>query len=251
MRARAFSFSAWLRLSVFSGLCWVVTPGAVFAGGEDAAAKATTIESAFASTTVQISVSPGAETVPVEWKFSNHWDIPLVIEKFDQSCGCLAGILDQGAVEPGKSGVIWAAFTPGAHRGLLRKSLHVRFVGHEKPVELVLEATIPSSVELSKSELVWKVGEEMKAQTIEVTTGTDADFNITGLRGVPESQFSITEETLITQRHYRLHITPVDVSTPGVLCLQVRTNSADSRDQVLPVFLRISPPAIGTEVPAL
>jgi len=260
MKLGAFCFRDFLweffrnsfRIPAVCGLFYFFAPGLLLADTEGEG-TAPSIQSAFDSTTVKITTMPNEVGVPVEWKYSNLWDFPLVVEKFEQSCGCLSGLPESKIkiIESGERGIIRASFTPGANRGLLRKSLHVRFVSHEKPVELVIEATIPSSVELSARELDWISGEKPATQSIEVTSGTGADFSITSLPGVSKKQFSITEETLVAQRHYRLHITPVDVSTPGVLCLQVRTNSADSRDQVLPVFLRISPPAIGTEVPAL
>lgn len=200
------------------------------------------LESIFESTTIQIKALPDSVNIPIEWKYTNHEKNLLMVDKFEESCGCLSGKLEQQALETSKSGVIRASFTSGPNRGLIRKSLHVRFVGYEKPIELIVEAVISSSVELSSKELTWNVGEEMKVKTIDVTTGTNADFNIIGLIGAPETLFTITQETLTPTRHYRIHITPLSGNTsPGVHCLQVRTDSKDARDQILPVFLRIAP----------
>ena len=205
------------------------------------AADARAITSAFASTITKIDAMPEDTAVPVEWSFTNHWEFPLVIEKFDESCGCLSGKMHpQGdeAVAPGQSGVIRASFTPGAHRGLVRKSLHVRFAGHERPVELVVEARVPCSIELSGRELTWEAGAAPAPQTIEITTGTGVDFTITGLGGVTDSQFHISQETVEPSRHYRIAITPADGVAPGVHTLLVRTDSPDPRDRVTAVFLR-------------
>jgi hypothetical protein len=206
------------------------------------AAEPLGIESAFESTTARITAMPDAQGVPVEWTYVNRWDFPLVVERFEQSCGCLSGQAEQAAQEavpPGKTGMIRASFTPGAHRGLLRKSLHVRFIGHDRPVELVVEASIPSGIELSTHELVWKAGEKTGSQIIEVTSGTGKDFAITGLLGVSERLFSIKREVLAEGRHYRLHITPIESRVGGIHCLQIRTDSSDPRERVLAVFLRI------------
>jgi hypothetical protein len=202
------------------------------------------IESAFESTTARITAMPDAQGVPVEWTYTNHWDFPLAVERFEQSCGCLSGEpgkADLEAVPSGKTGTIRASFTPGAHRGLLRKSLHVRFIGHDRPVELVVEASIPSGIELSMHELVWKAGEKPGPQIIEVNSGTGKVFAITGLLGVSERLFSIKREVLAEGRHYRLHITPVEPLVGGIHCLQIRTDSSDPRERVLAVFLRIEP----------
>lgn len=219
--------------------CFATVAGQI-ALGDEARATPVGIEGAFVATTIKIKAMPDAVDLPLEWKFTNHSDLPLMVEKIDQSCGCLAGALDQQSYESGKSGVIRATFTPGTSRGLVRKSLHVRFVGYDKPVELIVEATVASSVELSIRELEWKRDEKITAQTIDVTSGTGADFSIVGLQGVSESQFTITQETISPLGHYRIQITPATGLPPGMHCLQVRTDSADPRDQVLPVFLRIS-----------
>lgn len=210
-----------------------------FVSGNESLTK--TIESAFESAVVQLIVKPNDKAVEAVWTYTNHWEIPLLVERFDQSCGCLSGnVAPSGhqAVAPGKSGSIRAEFTPGNHRGLLRKSLHVRFVGHEKPVELIVQANIPSTVELSTRELHWKADSKSPApQIIDITSGTGADFAITGLVGVPESHFTITSETLTENRHYQVTITPVGTLPVGVDTLQIRTNSSDPRDRVFAVFL--------------
>jgi len=206
------------------------------------AGETRTLASAFTSTMARISVMPDVSSVPVEWKYTNHWDFPLLVEKFDQSCGCLSGKMNpEGGkpIAPGQSGVIRAAFTPGAYRGLVRKSLHVRFVGHERPVELVVEAQVPYSVELSAREITWKADAADASQIIDVTSGTGVDFTITGLGGVSATQFQISQKTVEPSRHYRLVITPADGVAPGVHTLLVRTDSPDPRDRVTAVFLRI------------
>ncbi len=221
--------------------------------GFASAKESPSLESAFSSTTAKISTTSSAVNVPVEWTFTNHTDQQMAVEKFDESCGCLSGQAQlQGAtpVEPGKSGVIRANFTPGGYRGIVRKSIHVRFVGYAKSIELIVEASIPSSVEISNREPVWVVGKEITSQTIDVTTGTGEDFNIKSLQGVPESLFKISQETVTPKRHYRLNITPVSLSAPDIQTLQIHTDSKDTRDQVLPVFLRISKTKSVAQIPS-
>jgi len=208
-----------------------------------AAKEISSIESAFSSTITKISTTSNAVNVPVEWTFTNLSSEPMAVEKFDESCGCLSGqaqLQGTASVEPGKTGVIRANFTPGGYRGIVRKSIHVRFVGYEKSIELIVEASIPSSVEVSNKEPVWAMDEEIKPLIIDVTAGTGEDFNIKSLQGVPESLFKITQETVTPKRHYRIQITPLSLSAPDIQTLQIHTDSKDTRDQLLPVFLRIA-----------
>jgi hypothetical protein len=206
-------------------------------GGATATPAAT-----FISTTAQVSAMPDSVNVPVEWHFTNTGDLPLVVENFIESCGCLSGNMAAQTAEPvapGKSGVIRASLAPGQHRGLLRKSLHVRFVGHEKPVELVVEAKIPSPVELSARDLTWTAEEPTAAQSLDITTGTGTVFNITGLSGLADAHFNVRQETLIDKSHHRITITPAAGVPSGVHTLLIRTDSPDPRDRVTAVFLRM------------
>jgi hypothetical protein len=102
----------------------------------------------------------------------------------------------------------------------------------------VAEAHIPSPVELSSQELTWMANKAAETEIIEVTTGTDQKFEITGLLGVSEYLYEIRKEVVTEGSHYRIHIKPTDKVGLGIQTLQVRTNSPDPRDQVLAVFLR-------------
>lgn len=206
------------------------------------AAEPLGIESAFESTTARISAMPDSQDVPVEWTYTNRWDFPLVVERFEQSCGCLSGQSGQAdpqAVPPGKTGTIRASFTPGAYRGLLHKSLHVRFVGHEGTVELIVEAKIPHIVEFSERDLKWDADSRSAAKTIEITSGTGANFTIANLGGVSDEWFLIKQETVESRRHYRISITPHKAAPAGIHSLLVRTDGADPRDRVAAVFLHL------------
>jgi hypothetical protein len=222
---------------LFVSVCLCIA-GVCGAAGEEPETSDDSIASAFASTVVRINVQPGGQEVPVSWTYTNRFDIPLMVERFEESCGCLSGVADKEAVAPGESGKIHAIFAPGGYRGKVRKSLHVRFAGFDMPVELVAEATIPSHVELSQRELVWKAGESLEAKTIDITSGTGAAFTITSLPGVPENQFTITSETLAAGTSYRLSIVPTAAAT-GQHCLQIRTDSPDPRDRVNAIFLYV------------
>ncbi len=210
-------------------------------------AVAPSIREFFASTIQRVNFTQGSSSIPVEWTFTNRGNIPLLIERIDTSCGCLAPLIDHKQIAPGASGTIRATLTPGSLRGLLRKSLQVRFVAYDQPVELIAETFIPTSVALSQNELTWTSCESTQAsatQIVDVTTGTDASFSITGLVGVHESQFTIIQKTITPEKHYQLHITPSNAkpATSISTALQIRTNSPDPRDQVLVLLLRQSAP---------
>lgn len=206
---------------------------------QDLAAK-NGIRSAFVATEVKIDVEPSKKEFVAEWKYTNPYEQPLAIDAISSSCGCLAAPkVEFKPIAKGESSSISATFTPGNHRGILRKSLYVTFAMYEKPIELVVEAHIPSPVELSTQELSWTKENKNQPQIVDVTSGTAQDFEITGLLGVPESLFSVVKETVTEKRHYRLRITPTGEPVQNIQVLQVRTDSKDPRDQVIAVFLRV------------
>jgi hypothetical protein len=231
-----------LRSLLFVAACFVA--GSYARAAEEGTGPS--LASAFASTVSLISVPPGETTVPVTWTYTNRWDFPLVIERIEESCGCLsAGITNDAdaiqEVAPGKTGKIEARFTAGGHRGLLRKSIHVRFVGHDKPVELVAEAKIPSHVEISGQELAWKVTDASLPKSVTLTSGTGEGFAITALQGLPADQFTLSQETSGDGTRHEVRITPSG-SASGMHILQIHTDSPDPRDRVKAVFLRLPAP---------
>lgn len=192
----------------------------------------------------RVLYTPGALSIPVEWVYTNHWGIPLVIERVDTDCGCLAPHVEHKQIAPGAKGVLRATVTPGTLRGALHKSLTVRFVAYAEPVQIMVETNIPAAVELSCRELVWPVKSSATsgdAQIINVTSGNKADFAITGLLGVQASQFVISQKTIVHGQHYQILVTPTNPTADVSAAMQIRTNSPDPRDQVLVVPLRQTP----------
>ncbi len=237
----AFRFGIGSIKSIVLSIFLTVAVGMECAFSQDAA-ETISLASAFTSILTKVDVKPGQTTLPASWEFTNRGDFPLAVERIESSCGCLAAQVGGQVVEPGETGRIEAIFQPGAYRGTLRKSIHVRFVNFPKPIELVMEAHIPSPVEISTNELCWHTDEDPKTQTIEIKSGTGAPFIVTDLLGVNPELFTIAKESRNKeQTSYRLSITPLGKPDPGTHILQVRTNSPDPRDQVFAVFLQVHP----------
>ncbi len=198
------------------------------------------LTTAFPDKVVKIQTKLGVDRYKAEWAFTNPHELPMVVEGIESDCGCLVPKVDSSVqVAKGKSGTIVAEFSPGARNGFLRKTLTVRFVGYDSPIKLIFEAKIPAPVEVSSMELTWTAKDPKQVQTLEVTTGTSSDFQITELAGVPERLFTIKRETVEEKRHYRLQITPTDKVGQGVQYLQIHTDSEDPNCQILEVYLRV------------
>ena len=198
------------------------------------------ISTAFPNKLVKLQVEPGKDRYQVEWAFTNPHELPMVVQEAESDCGCLKVAVDSTQqVAQGQAGKITAEFSPGVRRGFLKILIKVRFVGYDKPVDLVFEAKIPAPVETSTKELTWTAKNRHQAQTLDVTTGTSKDFKITDLNGLPEGLFVIKQETVKEKRHYRLTITPTAKAKPGVQYLQIQTDAPDPNDQTVEVYLRV------------
>lgn len=232
--------STFSRFACISGLLALLLPAQVSAQAPSSP-PAADITTAFSTLAQRVEYTAGNQTYPVEWTYTNHWNIPLVIERIETSCACLTPQAESLQVAPGATGEIHSSLIPGSYRGLFRKSHHVKFVGFEKSVELTAEVTIPSPVMVSKQELTWTVKDHSSSATqiIDVTTGTNAAFKIKELLGVSEAQFRVEKKTIVPEKHYQLHITPAKQvpTSPSSTALQIHTDSPDPRDQVLVIFL--------------
>jgi len=231
-----------LRPGFRSALCLMSAfVGTALLGMAQSDPSAEDLRNVFLDRTVQLEVQPGKQSYDVEWSFMNLFGVPMKIERIESSSDSLKGKTGHPQFEDLDVGAIKATFTPGELRGLVRNSIRVYFVGCENPVRLLLEARIPTAVEVSTSELTWlneRLSKADRTRSIDVTSGTGEPFAITGLSGLSEDSYAVSQETVVENRHYRLHITPADKLTTGTATLQVRTNAEDPRDQLLSVSLR-------------
>lgn len=167
------------------------------------------------------------------YEFRNSGDLPLVVDRFFQSCGCMLGEWDGVPVEPGAVGRIKAKFLTKGLRGVIRKTLQVKFV-ECGTVELVAEVTIPEVINYSARTLRWSVGEKPEPRIISIVVKSDRPVHVMSVKG--DAGFDTKLETVEDGRHYRIAITPSDTSAERVGVFQVRTDAKDPRDALQGIF---------------
>lgn len=192
---------------------------------------------AFTSKILKTAVEPGVAVVELTYEFKNTGELPLVVEQFSRNCGCMIGEWDGVPVEPGAAGRIKAKFLTKGLRGVIRKSLHVKFV-ECGTVELVAEVTIPEAITWSAPTLRWETGGAAQAGEVEIVVRSAAPINVLSAT-VNDSGFSTSLRTLENGRHYRLTVTPRDTATARVGVVQVRTDSKDPHDALHTFFARV------------
>lgn len=192
-------------------------------------------------------VAPGSAeqvsgVVELEYEYTNTGDLPLIVQKFGQSCGCMSGEWDEEPVEPGTSGRIKARFLTKGLRGTVRKSLDVKFLEY-KTVRLTAEVVIPEMFAYSTRTVRWSLGEEAVAREVDIRVNSKHPVRILsvgGGGGMFESELRELEEG----RHYRVSITPRDTLSERVGTFQVRTEAKDPRDALQGLFGVIEKPPV-------
>ena len=136
----------------------------------------------FDSKEIKIEAAPGAAVVDLSYEFTNTGEIPLVVEEFSHSCGCMQGAWDGVPVEPGGRGKITAKFLTNGLRGTIRKLVRVKFVGSGS-VDLIGEVRIPESLTYSAQTLRWVVGEEFRSQWVDVVIDPQSPLRVLSVNG--------------------------------------------------------------------
>jgi hypothetical protein len=187
----------------------------------------------FTTRQIKTTTEPGTGEVVLAYDFINKADLPLVVEGFVQTCGCMVGEWDGNPVEIGSSGRIKAKFLTKGLRGTVRKSLLVKFVGFGT-VELIAEVTIPEALTYSAQTLRWSVGGKAEPRVIDIVIRSPKPVRVLSVRG--DSAFAAALETVEEGRRYQITITPHNTNAERVGIFQVRTDAADPRDALQGLF---------------
>lgn len=181
---------------------------------------------------IKTTAEPGV--VELRYEFTNTGEIPLVVEGFSQSCGCMKGEWDGVPVAPGARGSITARLLTRGLRGKVRKSLHVKFVASGE-VELIGEVLIPEVLAYSAQTLRWKVGGEPLSKQVDIVANLKTSVKVLSV-SANDPAFSCELLAGGDARTWRIVITPRDTNTARVCVLQVRTDSKDPRDALHGLF---------------
>jgi len=213
---------------------------AVAAGGAAQAASPGAAAAKFDATEVKAGAEPGVEAVELVYGFTNTGELPLVVEEFGHSCGCLQGEWDGVPVQPGARGKITARFLTKGLRGTVRKSVHVKFVAGGN-VELVGEVTIPEALKYSAQTLCWSVGEAASPKQVDIEVSANAPVRVLSV-SANDPAFSCELQAAGEAGKYRITVTPRDTAAERVGVLQVRTDAKDPRDALKGLFALIEKP---------
>lgn len=224
----------------------VLVAGSAFAAGNETKPEAGEVPGLrFSSREAKVTVEPGIQVVDLNYEFTNTTDMPVAVESFLQSCGCMSGEWDGKPVDPGAKGIIKAKLVTTGLRGKVRKSLHVKFL-ELGTVELTGEVTIPDAITYSAQTLRWTQGEASTPKHVDIEVHSVKPIKILSVSNT-DPAFATRLETIKEGRSYRVIVTPRDTTSDKVGVFQVRTDAADSRDALQGLFAVIEKPAMTSD----
>ena len=198
------------------------------------AAPAGLVTARFDSREIKAEAEPGAAVVELCYEFTNTGDMPLAVEEFSHSCGCMQGAWDGVPVEPGARGKITARLLTKGLRGTVRKALHVKFF-EAGVVELIGEVRIPEALVYSAQTLRWTVGGEPQPKRVDIRVNPKTPVRVLSVVA-NDPAFSCELLSGTEAGTYQIVITPRDTATARICVLQVRTDSKDPRDALHGLF---------------
>ncbi len=206
------------------------------------AARETALPAKFETREIKATTEAGVAVVDLCYEFTNTGEIPLAVEEFIHSCGCMLGEWNGVPVKPGEKGRITARFLTKGLRGTVRKSLRVKFL-EAGTVELTGEVTIPETLTYSAQTLRWGIGAACTPREVDVTVHSKKPVRVLSVE-CGDGTFTSGLATLEEGRRYRVTITPRDTATERIGIFQVRTDAADPRDALQGLFAIIEQPAM-------
>lgn len=194
-------------------------------------------EARFTAREIRTAVEPGVAEVVLGYDFINDGDLDMAVEQFSQTCGCMIGEWDRKPVPKGSAGRINARFLTSGLRGVVRKSLHVKFFAYGV-VELVAEVTIPETLAYSTRTLRWEGGESPAPKDVDIEVRAKAPLHVLSATA-SDPGFSTALRPVEEGRRYRLTVTPRETSSRRMAVIQVRTDSKDPRDALQALFAMV------------
>ena len=205
----------------------------------------------FESTMVVVNAAADDKSSQIDFKFTNKGKEPVFISHIDPDCDCLTIMASGGTTladkriryRAGDSGIIRSQFKIGNKRGQLNHKIMVWLTGDPKDdpsIQLEARINVPQLITMIPRTLKWKVGEETKAKSVEVTMNYDRPIHITETKSTSPN-FTIEMVAIEKGKHYTLSVIPKDTSSPGIGVIQILTDSEveiQSREQVFAMVHR-------------
>ena len=187
------------------------------------------------SPTQEFERLPEDGAVEAHYGFKNTGSTPVTIARINSSCGCTVAQTDKKTYLPGESGQITARFSFGNRKGLQRKVITVGLTdGTEQ--QLALDVTILEPLTVRPGLLVWRVGEDPSAKTVQLTAAKGTPVKI---RSVTSSSPRINAQLKTAASDYTVTVAPVDTAEKLSTTVMIQTDYPPDAPKSYPVHVRV------------
>ncbi len=193
----------------------------------------------FENETRDINADLNAKTVTSDFKFTNTGKQAVTIKAADAGCSCLAVEVagKKMTYAPGESGMLRTTFEVGSFQGMVNKAIHIWLEGdpEEKPSHTIhLKVHVPVIISVEPKSLKWDLGKG-GMQPIDVKMDYDKPITI---KKVESSNPSFTSKLVTVEegKHYRIEVTPVDITTPGLTIIRIETDADVEKHRIQQAF---------------
>jgi hypothetical protein len=169
---------------------------------------------------VTVNTLPFQVTQDVVFEFTNHSAKPVRLIDLQTNCDCLDAKADREIYAPGAAGTIRASFTIGDREGLYERTITVVTDETAPAVRLLVRIEVPALTQLAPRSVSWAVNSAPDEKTVELTAAAGLAINFTEAQPTNDA-FAVRLETVVSGRHYRLHLRPRDTATPASAAIRV------------------------------
>jgi hypothetical protein len=197
----------------------------------------------------EVHAEADAESVTVEFHFTNPDDKPLTIRKYDSGCSCIGLRVkdDKLRYAPGESGVLQADFKVGNYAGTVDKviALWLDVDPDSQPsARLMVRVHIPVLVEIEPKTLRWDLNGDAGPQFIRIRMKEGHPAKITAVTSSSPA-FKTELMTIKDGMQYDLWVTPTQTDSPGLGILRIETDNPSPKHRLHQAFALIRKPAPG------
>ncbi len=181
--------------------------------------------------------------IQADFPFANTGTQPVTIAKFNCACSGLTTDLDGNKLvyQPGEKGVLRTRFRPGIFTGNFSKGIALWLAGdpEENPSHtLILKISLPELLAIDPPQYTWLEGAPAETRTFTLTVQNDQTVNIRSV-ALSSENFRHALRTIEPGRRYRVDITPVNTSIPGIAVVKIETDSPLPRHQTKAAFVAV------------
>jgi len=187
---------------------------------------------------LSLTAVPLQHQVEAEFPFTNAGDKTVTIKSVDTSCDCLEAVPSAQTFAPGEHGSIKARFNLRGAFGVLQRMIVVSTDDGQPATLLTVELTVPEIATLTPRAVEWKVNAPATEATIDIVSAAGVELDIRTVKPTSNA-FRHRLEVIEPGRHFRLLITPADMTKSANAAFRVYARAANGEEVVVNAYANV------------